>query len=58
LIYHHALREVGAMPDEAIFVDDLKENVFAAASLGIYAFHFTTAEDLLAEFSRLNLCTT
>lgn len=55
LIYHHALREVGAMPDEAVFIDDLRENVLAAASLGIYAFHFTTAEELLAEFSRLRL---
>jgi hypothetical protein len=29
----------------------------AAATLGINAFHFTTADDLLAEFSRLGLWT-
>jgi putative hydrolase of the HAD superfamily len=58
VIYHHALREVGAMADESVFIDDLRGNVLAAASLGIYAFHFTSAEDLLAEFSRLNLWTT
>jgi glucose-1-phosphatase len=57
LIYHHALREVGAMADESLFIDDLREDVLAAASLGIYAFHFTSAEDLLAEFARLNLWT-
>ena len=45
-------------PDESVFIDDMRENVLAAASLGIYAFHFTSAEDLLAEFSRLNLWTT
>jgi glucose-1-phosphatase len=57
MIYHHALREAGAMPDEALFIDDLKENVHAAASLGINAFHFTLADELLAEFSRLGLWT-
>ena len=54
-IFHHALREVAAMPDEAMFVDDVHENVLAAASLGINAFHFTSADELLAEFSRLGL---
>jgi glucose-1-phosphatase len=55
VIYHHALREVGAMPDEALFIDDVRENILAAAALGINAFHFTGAEELLAEFSRLGL---
>ena len=55
MIYHHALREVGAMPGEAMFIDDLRENVLAAASLGINAFHFTSSKNLLAEFSRLGL---
>lgn len=54
-IYHNALREVGAMPDEAVFIDDLHENALAAASLGIDAFHFTSPEELLEEFSRLGL---
>jgi FMN phosphatase YigB (HAD superfamily) len=55
MIYHHALREVDALPDEAMFIDDLRENVMAAASLGINAFHFTSPDDLLAGFSRLDL---
>jgi HAD superfamily hydrolase (TIGR01509 family) len=55
VIFHHALRELGAMPDEALFVDDLRENVLAAASLGIHGFQFTNPEDMLAEFSRLKL---
>jgi len=54
-IYHRALREVGAMPDEALFIDDLRENASAAARLGIHAFQFTSADELLAEFSRLKL---
>jgi glucose-1-phosphatase len=54
-IYHHALREVGALPEEAMFIDDMYENTSAAASLGLSAFHFTSAEELLAEFSRMGL---
>jgi epoxide hydrolase-like predicted phosphatase len=56
-IYHHALREVDAMPDEAMFIDDLHENVLAAANLGINAFHFAAADELLAEFSRMGIWT-
>ena len=56
-IFHHALREVGAMPDEAMFIDDVHENAHAAANLGINAFHFISPEELLAEFSRLGLWT-
>jgi HAD superfamily hydrolase (TIGR01509 family) len=57
MIYHHALREAAAMPDEAMFIDDLRENALAAARIGINAFHFTSADQLLAEFSRLGLWT-
>jgi FMN phosphatase YigB (HAD superfamily) len=57
VIFHRALREVDALPEEAMFIDDLLENAVAAASLGMAAFHFTSAEDLLAEFSRLKLWT-
>jgi FMN phosphatase YigB (HAD superfamily) len=55
LIYHHALRELSALPEETLFIDDLRENVLAAAALGIYGFHFDGQEDLLAEFARLKL---
>jgi FMN phosphatase YigB (HAD superfamily) len=54
-IYQHTLREVGAMPDEAVFIDDLYENVQAAASVGINAFHFTSPDELLRDFSRFGL---
>lgn len=54
-IYHHALRELDALPEETMFIDDVRENGVAAASLGITAFHFTSANELLDEFSRLGL---
>jgi HAD superfamily hydrolase (TIGR01509 family) len=57
MIFHHALRELNALPEEAMFIDDVRENATAAATLGLTAFHFTSADDLLAEFSRLGLWT-
>jgi HAD superfamily hydrolase (TIGR01509 family) len=54
-IYHHALREVDALPEEALFIDDLRENVATAANLGMTGFHFTSPGELLSEFSRLGL---
>lgn len=54
-IYHHALREVDASPEEALFIDDLRENVAAAAGLGMSGFLFTSPGELLSEFSRLGL---
>ena len=55
IIYHHAFRELAALPDEALYVDDLRENVDAALSLGMIGFHFTSPGELLSEFSRLGL---
>jgi glucose-1-phosphatase len=55
VIYHHALRLVDALPEEALYVDDLRENVAAAVHLGMFGFHFTSPAELLAEFSRLGL---
>ena len=55
MIYHHALREVDALPEEALYIDDLQENVGAAVRLGMSGFHFTSPGELLSEFSRLGL---
>jgi len=54
-IFHRVLREVDALPEEAMFIDDIRENAAAAARLGLNAFHFTSAEELIAELSRLGL---
>jgi FMN phosphatase YigB (HAD superfamily) len=54
-IYHHALRELDALPEEAMYIDDLRENVAAAVRLGMTGFHFISRGELLSEFSRLGL---
>ena len=57
LIYHHTLRELVAIPEETLYIDDLRENVETAVGLGMTGFHFTSPGELLSEFSRLGLCT-
>ena len=40
-IYEHLLSHCNLEPSETIFIDDRKDNVEAAAELGIVPFHFT-----------------
>jgi HAD superfamily hydrolase (TIGR01509 family) len=54
-IYHHALRELDTLPEEALYIDDLRENVATAVRLGMTGFHFTSPGEFLSEFSRLGL---
>jgi FMN phosphatase YigB (HAD superfamily) len=54
-IYHRALREVEATPEETLFIDDMPENATAAARLGIGGYHFTSAEELQSDLLRLKL---
>jgi HAD superfamily hydrolase (TIGR01509 family) len=46
-MFHRALEVIGALPSQAVFVDDLLENVLAARSVGItsYQFHDVFALD-------------
>jgi epoxide hydrolase-like predicted phosphatase len=52
-IYHLALERLQVAPEEAVFIDDMPENVRAAASLGIHAIQFKSREALCAELSTL-----
>lgn len=50
-IYHRALRELAALPEETLFIDDVLENAAAAQRLGIQAHHFISPDDLLDVFA-------
>jgi epoxide hydrolase-like predicted phosphatase len=52
-IYRLVLNGLRIAPHEAIFVDDMKENVRAAADMGIHAIQFRTREELLTAIGRL-----
>ena len=45
-IYWHTLEKLGVSAEEALFIDDLQENVRAAEALGLQAILFTTPAQL------------
>lgn len=45
-IYHHAIRELGVKPEEALFIDNLEANIVGARAAGLHGLHFTGVEDL------------
>jgi len=47
-IYREGLRLLGARPENALFIDDLQENLDGAARMGIQGIHFTDRTDLAA----------
>ena len=51
-IYHHVLDAEGVAPEQAFFVDDLFENIEAAAQLGIHTYLYQDAEGLEAAIQR------
>lgn len=52
-IYREMLQMVEARPGEAIFVDDLQENIDAANELGIHGIKFQNAEQAIADVRKL-----
>lgn len=54
-IYRAALERAGVAASEALFVDDQRENVAAAADLGLAAHHFTEVGPLAALLSEAGL---
>ena len=51
-IYQAALEAFALAPDEAVFVDDVLENVEAARALGMAGVYYKTGMDVRAEFKR------
>ena len=54
-IYAHALRTAGCKPEEAVFVDDLPENVEAARELGLHGIVFVSVPRLREELTAFGL---
>lgn len=54
-MFHRALEVIGALPQQAAFVDDLLENVLAARALGMTAFQFHDAFELERELKEAGL---
>jgi putative hydrolase of the HAD superfamily len=54
-IYREAVRRAGTAAERAVFIDDLAENVDAAAKLGITGILYTSPEALETDLRRLGL---
>ncbi len=54
-IYEHSLSNLGLQGSESLFIDDRKENIDAAAELGIHGHHFTNYDNLMKSAKELNL---
>jgi len=51
-IYDDALAKIGLAAGQCVYIDDLQENVDAAAGLGFRAIRYTSPQTLLAELHR------
>jgi HAD superfamily hydrolase (TIGR01509 family) len=54
-IYLEAVRRAGRRPEECVYIDDIVENVEAAANLGMAGVVYRPDTDLAAEFEKLGL---
>jgi epoxide hydrolase-like predicted phosphatase len=52
-IYYHALNALDVQPNDAIFVDDLKENVEGARAIGMLGVHFTDNQPAIEQINAL-----
>jgi len=50
-IYHAMLERVGAAPGEALFIDDVQENVAGAKAVGMHALRFTGTDAVISAIS-------
>lgn len=56
-IFQLTLERLGAEAPETVFIDDTKEHVAAAQTLGMHGIHFTTVEKLRNELEILGVST-
>lgn len=54
-IYRRVLRKMDVKPSEAIFIDNLKENVAGARKVGIESIKFTDYRHLVSSLRQLNI---
>ena len=54
-IYLDALGKLNAIPEECVYIDDIKEYSDAACELGIKGIHYRSHEDLVDSLRRMNV---
>lgn len=51
--FHAVLKQANMLPQQAVFFDDIESHVIGAKALGIKAFQFTTAEQMIKDLGKL-----
>jgi putative hydrolase of the HAD superfamily len=51
-LFQRTIHRIGVAPQQAVFIDDIEENVVGAAQLGIRAILFTTPEELIEKLAK------
>jgi epoxide hydrolase-like predicted phosphatase len=54
-IYRYALKKMGVKPSEAVFIDNMEENVVGARKVGIKSIRFTNYRALVKDLKRLKI---
>ena len=54
-IFHLALRRLGTRASDTLFIDDTREHVLAARSIGMHGIHFTTPRQLRVNLEKYGL---
>ena len=52
-IFHLALAELGVLPEEAVFLDDMQENIEAARFVGMRGILFANAQQAMDEIASI-----
>jgi len=52
-IFEYALRKVAVKASQAIFIDDILDNVNAAKAIGMHAIHFTHSDRLVRDLNQM-----
>ncbi len=55
IYFQKAIELFGITPEQAVFIDDLEENVMAARRTGLHAIHFNDFDSLLDELTEFGL---
>ena len=55
LIYQKSCEKANVLPNECVFIDDLKENIKGAKKVGLHGLHFTEMQNLQNDLKLLGL---
>ena len=55
LIYQKSCEKASVLPNECVFIDDLKENIKGAKKVGLHGLHFTEMQSLQNDLKLLGL---